>query len=196
MTRLNPLIARLSRSQIHGTGATMLLLLGVAIALAAVPAWSRWSEQTQLASSVRSAALRANATHARIDALRRDLVSARAAAAGQEARQGTIDQRLLSVSALATAHHVTLDSVEPGAAPQREADVRVPVAVSARGTYPDLLSWLHEIRTTLPDLAIVTAQISTAANGRCSCRLTLNYWIAPTAKSASAVATAGTGSTP
>lgn len=92
-----------------------------------------------------------------------------------------INDRLSTLSTLATDHGLTVEAIEPGEGTTAVRYSTVPIRINGRGKYPQVARFIHALRTELPDTAVTDISIA-GGGGDTAPTVTLNllWYAAPT----------------
>lgn len=196
MKRLHQLVKTRAVGQIHGYGALACVIAGAALIGAAIPALSQRADRIALHLAVEAADAKLQRTRSQTDKSRKEIAALSAKLQESTGMSATLDRRLLDVSSVAAEFGLQIDSVEPGASVKAADGGSVAgLAVSGRGSYPQVIAYMARLRETAPDLIVQTAQLSSAIDGGCVFQLALN-WSSPPANAARQVASVDPGDRP
>lgn len=183
MKAVHTFVATRSLAQVHAHGAIICAVLAALMVGIAIPAVARRAERQGLRNAVDAADMRLQRTHAQVEETRREMARTRAKLEALTLDQPALalfDRRLVDVSAIAADCGLLVDAVEPGSPAKRsDGQTFTSISLSGRGPYPNIVAYVHQLRTAAPDLTVETAQLSKSADGGCVFRLSLNWWSPP-----------------
>jgi Tfp pilus assembly protein PilO len=90
-----------------------------------------------------------------------------------------INDRLSALSSLAAEKGLLVEAVEPGEAATATRYSTIPIRINGRGTYPQFVTFIHALRTELPDTSITDLTMSGGGTGPASFTLNLLWYAAP-----------------
>jgi Tfp pilus assembly protein PilO len=129
-----------------------------AYAVAVRPAAERRAAFVARQSQVHAQKQKANKLAGTLNTARADLAHTNETIATLSLRlepASQVNQRLAGLTALARSSELTIDEMRPGAVTEGKDYKTIPVLIAGNGTYPACATFLHRLRESFPDMAVV-----------------------------------------
>ena len=140
-----------------------LLLTGAAYLIGVEPLLAREAELRDRRAELASTEQAADAAAKALAEMRKQVALAEQRVAENPLRLQPIyrlNTRLAEIAGAGGRHGLLIDQLEPGGATPTEHYVTVPIRVTGRSTYAGAARFLHDLRTSMPDIAVANVEVT------------------------------------